>query len=359
MQRKILTFTNEHGQVEDLIPYVDAMAIQIGGTNLVDYLAQIEDNIERALLYLGAYESEEALLNKHPNGSDLKEGSYAIVTDEDALYIYDTDGKRWLKTASATIGILQLNGLTPINGSLTITGGDIKSTVSNAETSTQTITNHLDTLYAKNNELEPIKNGTIATYTSDNGYANGSYSVAYKITVNAKYKDCEYIYFKMSGLPSGSSIDKTKTLTLEVTYSDGTVLNNTLYSSNMAQLTLNKLDAYLGIKDNGDIKAILVKKGNGRFEAINVETNETHPIIKTIALSTMNWVDNEEGTGYKYVVNAPVSSFTSSYNVLAVSKQVGALYTTAIVDYSISNNVITIFSDTKFNGKLTYLYRMG
>ena len=359
MQRKILTFTNEHGQIEDLIPYVDAMAIQIGGTNLVDYLAQIEDNIERALLYLGAYESEQALLLKHPNGSDLKEGSYAIVTDEDALYIYDTDGKRWQKTASATIGILQLNGLTPINGSLTITGGDIKSTVSNAETSTQTITSHLDTLYSKSNELEAIKNGTIATYTGSNGYTEGTIVVTYKITVDAKYKDCEYIYFKMSGLPSGSGIDKTKQLSLQVTYSDNTTIAYTLYSSNMETLTLNKLDAYLGVKEYADTRAILVKKGNSRFEAINIEINEALPIIKTIALCTINWVDNEEGTGYKYVVNAPVSSFTSSYNVLAVSKQVGALYTTAIVDYSISNNVITIFSDTKFNGKLTYLYRMG
>lgn len=359
MQRKILTFKNSNGLTEDLIPYVDDLAVQIDGTNLKDYLAQIEDNLEVAKLFLGAFADETSLFAKYPDGAELPVGTYAIVTDTDSLYIYDTDALRWLRTASAIMGILQLNGLSPINGSLTITGGDIKSTVSNAETQTQTITNHIDTLYAKNNSLEALKESTIADYYSYDGLVESGSSVLCKITVDAKYKDCDYIFFKIQGAPSGSTIDKTKYIVLQVTYTDGTVLKHTLYSANGKTITLNKMDSYLGVKEYSDTTAVLVKKGNSRFEAINIQINELMPINKTVALSSSNWVNNETGTGYKYVLNAPISTYTGSYNVISISKKSGTLYTTAVVDYEISGNVITIYSDSRFDGKITYIYRMG
>jgi hypothetical protein len=77
-----------------------------------------------------------------------------------------------------------------------------------------------------------------------------------------------------------------------------------------------------------------------------------------VAILSINWKDNEEGTGFKYVPPIPVSGATVSYSVLSVSKYVGGKYTTAIVDYSIENNVITIYSDEKFDGKLAYSYKV-
>ena len=363
MQRKILTFKNSKGEVEDLIPYVDAQSIQIGGTNLEDYLAQIEDNIERALLYLGAYESEQALLLKHPNGSDLKEGSYAIVTDEDALYIYDTDGKRWLKTASATLGILKLNDLSPINGSLTITGGDIKATVSNADVSTQTITNHLDTLYAKNNDIndeitniQKLAESSIAFARGTNGFEDIGDSIVYKITVDSKYKDFGFIYFSMNSIPESTTLDKNKFITLQITYTDGDVVKKSLYSGNNKRFTLNQMYAHLN--SGTETTRIIVSVTTSYVNAINVRFHQHLPIIKTRNLNTNQWQNNEEGTGYKIITHIPESQSSAPSSVISVSKSIAGKYTTAIVDYSISNNVITLYSDTKFDGVLVYAYYM-
>ena len=131
MKRKILRYAGE-----DIIPYVDGYGVEIGGTNIVDYLDQIESTFAKSLLFLGAFASETALLTAYPNGSDLEVGTYAIVSDTDTLYIYDTDNEEWLPTASSISGIMELNGLTPVSGALTITGGDINSTVSSAEVPT-------------------------------------------------------------------------------------------------------------------------------------------------------------------------------------------------------------------------------
>lgn len=221
MKRKVLTFTNELGEQEDLIPYVDDLAIKIGGTNLKDYLSQIEETSKRASLFLGAIESETALLEKYPNGSDLKVGTYAIVADRDAIYIYDTDTSRWLQTYANISGILQLNGLTAINGSLTITGGDIEATVSNAGTPKQTITAHLDTLY---NLL--MSSGELKLIQNDNNYVNiwdlayGYYIYKHTGLNDTELRNFEFVY------GTGKSIIVGE-IGLVMIFPDGTTGNKT------------------------------------------------------------------------------------------------------------------------------------
>lgn len=359
MQRKILTFRNEKGEIEDLIPYVDDLSIQIGGTNLRDYLAQIEENLEIAKKYLGAFESEASLLSKYPDGSELPEGVYAIVTDIDALYIYDTDGKRWLRTASATLGVLQLNGLTPINGSLTITGGDIQSTVSNADTTTQTVTNHLDNLYSKAKDLEYVQNGLVASATFNGFTVNGNY-VDCKVSVDARYKKCDFVSFQISRSTSININDKNKVIILRISYSDGTTESGTLYSSDVIQLTLNKLDAGLGLSSLVGGLQILVKRGIQSYVAQNVLLNEmAQPVFHTANISTYSWTTDAVNGGYKATIYAPTSPYASSFNVISVFKKVDSKYTTAVVDYEITDNAIYLYSDEVFAGTITFTYKVG
>ena len=359
MQRKILTFRNSSGEVEDLIPYVDDLAIQIGGTNLRDYLAQIEENLEIAKKYLGAFESETALFNKYPDGSELPEGVYAIVTDIDALYIYDTDGKRWLRTASATLGVLQVNGLTPINGSLTITGGDIQSTVSNADTTTQTITNHLDSLYSKVADTQYVQNGLIATGTFGGYTVNGDY-VDCKVNVDARYKNCNYINFQLGTGASLNSADKKKVIRLEIAYSDGTSAMKWFYSSDAVQITMNKLDAYNGLSNSSQVQFVLVRNTGQAYQAQNLFMDSmSHPLIYTQNISLYGgWTTNDVGTGYKLALLPPVTTATS-FVVLSISKKKNNIYTTAVVDYQVTSTGITIYSDEQFDGLITYMYKVG
>lgn len=359
MQRKILTFRNSSGEVEDLIPYVDDLAIQIGGTNLRDYLAQIEENLEIAKKYLGAFENETALFSKYPDGSELPEGVYAIVTDIDALYIYDTDSKRWLRTASATLGVLQVNGLTPINGSLTITGGDIQSTVSNADTTTQTITNHLDSLYSKVADTQYVQNGLIASGTFGGYTVNGDY-VDCKINVDARYKKCDYISFQLGTGANLNSSNKNKNIRLNVVYSDGTSLMKWFYSSDAVQINMNKLDAYLGLSTSSQYQQVLVKNTMQTYQAQNLFMDKTaHPIIHTQNIGLYGgWTTNDIGTGYKLTLLPPVTTATS-FVVLSISKKKDNIYTTAVVDYQVTSTGITIYSDEQFDGLITYMYKVG
>lgn len=361
MQRKILTFKNDAGQLEDLIPYVDDLSVQIGGTNLKDYLSQIEDNLEVAKLFLGAFTSESSLLSKYPDGTTLPVGTYAIVSDTDSLYIYDTDELRWLKTTSTTLGIINLNGLTAINGSLTITGGDIQSTVSNADTKTQTITNHLDTLYAKAKQHDYANSGTIAVPYSYDGVVEKERVITYKVKVANHGKDAYFMYLEFKNLYANNSVTAGKGITLEITYPDGTIRTKTLYTADYKQVTINILKTFLGLESSSDVRTALIKmndSSSGYVLTLNTSAI-TNPIIATAGISQSNWIDNEEGTGYKYIINAPSSTYTTSYTVVSISKVIDGIYTTAIVDYKVNGNVITIYSDTKFSGKLNYMYKMG
>ena len=361
MQRKILTFKNDAGQLEDLIPYVDDLAVQIDGTNLKDYLAQIEDNLEVAKLFLGAFTSESALLAKYPDGIVLPVGTYAIVSDSDSLYIYDTDNLRWLKTASATVGILQLNGLSPINGSLTITGGDIQSTVSNADTKTQTITNHLDTLYSKAKQHDSANTGMIAVPYSYDGFVEKDRVITYKVKVANYGKGAYFTFLEFRGLSTNDAVTAEKGVDLEITYSDGTVITKSLYTADYQRVTINLLKIFIGLENAQTVRTTLIKMSDSMSAyVLTMNTSAiTNPIMATASITTANWIDNEEGAGYKYVITAPSSTYTSSYTVISVSKVSNSVYTTAIVDYKVNGNVITLYSDTKFSGKMNYMYKMG
>lgn len=359
MQRKILTFRNEKGEIEDLIPYVDDLSIQIGGTNLRDYLAQIEENLEIAKKYLGAFESETVLLSKYPDGSDLPEGVYAIVTDIDALYIYDTDGKRWLRTAGATLGILQLNGLTPINGSLTITGGDIQSTVSNADTTTQTVTNHLDNLYSKAKDLKYVQNGLVAIADFNGCQVDGDYAIC-KISVDSRYKNCDFISFTIKSPSSFSSSDRNKLMRLQVTYSDGTVQKGELYSSDVIQFTMDKLNGYLGLNYSSQGQQVLVRRAIQSYVALNITLNDVaHPIFHKANINTYSWTTDSVNGGYKANILAPTSPNASGYNVISVSKKTNGKFTTAVIDYEVTDSGIYLYSDEKFEGTITFTYKVG
>lgn len=359
MQRKILTFKNDAGQLEDLIPYVDDLSVQIDGTNLKDYLAQIEDNLEVAKLFLGAFTDETSLLNKYPDGTSLPVGTYAIVSDTDSLYIYDTDALRWLKTTSTTLGIINLNGLSPINGSLTITGGDIQSTVSNASTKTQTITNHLDTLYSKAKQHDYANTGTIAVPYSYDGFVEKDRVITYKVKVANHGKGTYFMYLEFKDLYANNSVTAEKGIVLEITYPDGSVDSRTLYTADYQKVTINLLKTFLGLEMSSDVRMALIKMNDSSSGyVLNINTSATtNPIMATASITTANWIDNEEGSGYKYVITAPPSTYTTSYTVISISKVSNSVYTTAIVDYKVNGNVITLYSDTKFSGKMNYMYK--
>ena len=362
MKRKVLTFQNEEGNYEDLIPYVDDLSIQIGGTNLRDYLAQIEDNLEISKLFLGAFTSESILLQKYPDGSGLPAGTYAIVTDEDALYIYDTDNLRWLKTASATIGIIQLNGLTAINGSLTITGGDINSTVPNATTTTQTITNHLNDLYNVQNTNENVK---LATITYDYGLIKpqvDTSAITFRFRVYDLFRKSRFIYAKLRSPADISSISDNPNIKINIEYQSGETRTLNLYSADYEVVTYRDLNNYLGFPNKESYVIIDLLADESSNIAVLTNLNKSGPDNKksvTYDVLEDGWLENEEGTGYKYIITAGKTSYASSYVVLNVYKQTNNIKTTAIVDYTIEENIITIYSDEMFAGGITIQYRLG
>ena len=349
MERKVLTY-DDNGVRRDFIPYVDDLSVMIGGTNLRDYLAQIEENIQRALLFLGAFESEEALLQKYPNGTELTKGTYAIVADEDALYIYDTDTLRWIKTASATIGVLQLNGLNPVNGSLVITGGDINAIVPNAPTESQTITAHLNELYGITNLHNATKSGIVAI-----AHANDTTSVGDNVTFNAtfgmNYKDSKLYVTKLNRASSVPESIYDKGTKINIKYADGETKVCSLATADGGVFTYrNAIDLY-GYQFNPYV--LLYVTGN---VAYILTTNEKSHSQRTddYLIRSANWVDNEEGTGYKYVVDINPRAYRP--NVLSVYKEISGARTKAVVDYKITGNVVTIISDETFEGGVVISY---
>ena len=64
MERGVLQVKNQNGEKVDLIPYVDALAVKIGGSNLQEYINQVNTSLEKLSLFKGPFETEEELLNK-------------------------------------------------------------------------------------------------------------------------------------------------------------------------------------------------------------------------------------------------------------------------------------------------------
>lgn len=359
MKRKVLTMTN-NGVREDLIPYVDALAVVMDGSNLKETLAKIKEDIQRNKLFLGAFSTEETLLSSYPNGSTLEQGTYAIVTDVDAIYLYDVESLSWKKTATSSLAISIINGLTPVNGTLTITGGDINSNVPNADVPEQSITNHLNTLYDKADNVGVALNGTIAE-----DYGSLVTIVGEKITFNAQvyngYKESDFIYMLLRKPSSITESDYEKNVEIKITYEDGETKTLSLYSADSQRLTYQNLVDYIGINNSissGIFTLIKITGSNGILTNIN-KNSISRRVITTYMLNTSRWVDNEEGTGYKYVLTAGKTMYTGSYGVLGVYKENNGIKTTAIVDYTTQENIITIYSDEKFNGGVTISYIAG
>ena len=346
MKRKVLTIINELGQQEDLIPYVDDLSIQIDGTNLKDYLAQIEETLLRASLFLGAFPSEEKLLSTYPNGTTLKEGTYAIVTDVDAVFLYDTETLTWKQTLSHASGILSLNGLTPVNGALTITGGDIKAIVSNADVDEQTITAHLNELYSHLQDAKSIVYGTVAYDTGYTATAVGDNVVTFKAKVNKVFKNSKLLYMEFRK-PTIAESEYNKNLEIEVTYTDNTTKKLSVYSADSKRLKYRDLvELYeVNIGSNYAPKVLLCVEGTVAYIPYY---NKISKIQKEFYIYEGNWLDNEEGTGYKYVITP--SQGTTFSTMLGVYKVKNGIQTTAIVDFELATNSLTIYSDSQFGG---------
>jgi hypothetical protein len=357
MKRKVLTLDN-NGVKEDLIPYVDDLAVVTGGSNLKEELEKIKSSIQKNNLFLGAFSSEQTLLASHPNGSELNQGTYAIVTDEDVIYLYDVETLSWKKTATSGLSILEINGLTPINGSLTITGGDIKSTVPNAEIEEQTITNHLNDLYSETSKIDDISSMTIAV---GQGYANTTIennSIVFNRTFY--YKNSNTLYMTLQ-YPSGiKTTDYNKYTNVKLNYNDGTSKLVYLYSADNEYLTYKDLMLFLGLSQYNTEVDILLKIRNDKAVVINMyKKGPARMMSNTYYLRQTGWVDNIEGSGYQYIITAEESAQSNSYVVLNVYKEKNGVKTTAIVDYSINGNTVTLYSDEKFDGGITIQFTAG
>jgi hypothetical protein len=363
MQRKTLTFRNSQGLEEDLIPYVDDLAIKIGGTNLRDYLAQIENTIQTSNLFLGAFESESLLLKTYPNGTELKVGTYAIVSDTDSLYIYDTDSLRWLKTASATVGIIQLNGLNAINGSLTITGGDIYSVVGGANVENQTITAHLEDLYNEkdklNTEIAILKEQGVAySYNKEATSIETNY-IDFNVNVYKTFKKSPLIIVQLASVSNISSEDAEKNARLNIKYDDGTNETLDIKTTDGYSVKYRNMSNFVGKLSFNPYVALYITPDRKLAYILNKYGYNPAPVIETYMIYETSWVDNEEGTGYKKTISLPKTSFTDSYGVLSAYKKVGNKRTTVILDYVLDGNVLTLYSDEKFTGGVTTQYVIG
>lgn len=359
MIRQVLTRVKENGEIEDLIPYVDALAVKVNGSNLKEVLTAINDHIKANNLFKGAFSSETTLLATYPNGSELPQGTYAVVTDEDAIYIYDVETLTWKRTATSALSIVEINGITATNGSLTLTGGDIIANVPSAEVDEQSITNHLETLYSKSNDASLITNGTIAVEQAEPSSVVDSTNVIFNTQISSAFAKSSYIGMKFRKPSNVTASDDSKSVKIQITYSDGTTKKLSLYSADGLTIKYKDIKDYMGMSTLvTEIDVLLRIKGNSAT-LINIYKGLQRTVSTTYTLSTSNWIDNEEGTGYKYVITADSSIYTNSYVVLGVYKENNGIKTTAIVDYKTQSNVITIYSDEKFAGGVTIQYIAG
>lgn len=359
MKRKTLTMLNENGVREDLIPNVDALAVSINGSNLKETIESINSQLKANSLFKGAYGSENELLAVYPNGTELEQGTYAIVTDDDAIYLYDVETLTWKRTATSGLAISQINGLTGTNGSLTLTGGDIIANVPNADIDEQSITNHLDTLYDKANDAYTISYGTVAMSYSFKPTTKDDNNVIFNPIVQNAYKNSNLLYMTLKTPSSISTEETSKNLKININYADETTKSFVLYSADQSTITYKDLQNHFGISSSGNSEIdVLIKTYDGIAVLLNFYKKNylKNTISLNITLAQNNWVDNEEGTGFKYVITAPESTDNNSYVVLAVYKLNNNIKTTAIVDYATNKNIITIYSDEKFTGGVTIQY---
>lgn len=343
MERKVLQI-EKNGVMKDMMPIMDDLSIYTNGMTLKEQI----DNIRRAIrvgeLFLGAYENADKLLEKYPNGSDLVAGTYALVTDIDAFYIYDTDTLTWKAVIGASSGILQLNGLTATNGVLTISGGDINAVVPSSDVVEQTISQHLEYLASSTNDLKeasyylPLLTGTLVKETS-------AYVLQLYADVNMKGK--------LSGAVVNFTIriendgrNNSLPVKYRITYSDnsteegiitGKYVNRESDQLNRGQFKVDASTYYYVVFYNSAVCAFT-----------DLSKNEYK--VKKYAFS--NWYSNANG-GYYTSITINYSDF----NVLGITKIDGNKKTSAVVDYEYNiggtSTILTITSDEQFSGEVT------
>lgn len=124
--RQVLTGENNNSNLQEELNAIN------------DKFAQIQENETNK----GAFRDYNSLIAKYQNSiaNPLdRAGWTAIVEDEDKIYFYDTEENQWKPTATGSVGVEVVNGISGKN--ITLTGSDIKSTIdSNVE---KTITQHL------------------------------------------------------------------------------------------------------------------------------------------------------------------------------------------------------------------------
>jgi hypothetical protein len=341
MERKVFQM-EKNGKKVDMMPIMDDLSIYTNGMTLKEQI----DNIRRAIrvgeLFLGAYENADKLLEKYPNGSELLEGTYALVTDIDAFYIYDTDTKIWKAVIGSTSGILQLNGLTGTNGVLTITGGDINAVVPSSNVVDQTISQHLEYLASGYNDLKDAEYNTPVLFGN---IKQESDAYVMQISANADLKGkltlaiVRYSYT----ITAGETFNPSKKMKFKITYSDGSIEEGIIsgkYPSTQLTRGQFKLDI------NSYHLAYFYNGANCSF--INLATNEM--IVKKYNLTS--WYTNASGG---YFTNLTIYG-ASDLNVLGFVKKDGNNRKSAILDYEYTigteNIILTIYSDETFNGEV-------
>lgn len=340
MKRKILQIV-ENGVKKDMMPIMDDLSIYTNGMTLREQLEAIRRAIRVGELFLGAFPSEAKLLETYPNGSELLVGTYALVADIDAFYVYDTDTKTWKAAISSANGIFQLNGLTGTNGVLTITGGDINAVVPSSNVEEQTISQHLEYLASGVSDLKdaeynvPTLTGTLVKETS---------AYVLKLSASADLKGKLTGAFVQFTITQESDGVRNNSLPVKyrITYTDGTTEEGIISGRYVrTQLTRGQFN----VDASTYYQVVFYNKALCAF--VDFGTNE----YKVKKYSFANWYNNADG-GYYTTLSIPYTDF----NVLSFNKKDGNKKTSVIIDYEYTiggtSCVLTLYSDETFSGEV-------
>ena len=343
MERKVLQI-EKNGKKVDMMPIMDDLSIYTNGMTLKEQI----DNIRRAIrvgeLFLGAYETEEKLLEKYPNGSDLVAGTYALVTDVDAFYIYDVETLTWKASLFSSNGIYQLNGLTGTNGVLTITGGDIQATVPSANVVDQTISQHLEYLASSNKDLQEAAYN-VPVLTGEMVKESNAYVIKISADADLKGKLTSATLSFYITTTSGETYNGNLPMKYRLYYSDGTneegIITGKYARTTSDQLTRNqfKADAYSwhSVLFNGKACSFL-----------DLGKNE----LTIRKYNFGSWSTRAEGGYYTQVKLYGVYDL----NVVGFVKKNGNVRTSAVLDYEYTLGgeqvTINIYSDEQIDGEV-------
>ena len=348
MKRKVLQI-EENGIREDMMPIIDDLSVYTNGMTLREQIENIRKAIRVGELFLGAYETEIKLLEKYPNGSDLLVGTYALVTDIDAFYIYDTDTMTWRATMFSSNGIFQLNGLTGTNGVLTLTGGDINATVPSSDVPEQTISQHLENITNKTNDISTLVNASAYNIPVMSGKLKKEDN-KYVLEVDARKEWRGKLTFALVSYDisktSGEVYDGNAQVWFRLNFGSGGV-------SSLFQITSRKYTEKLLRKhfnSNSYVYYLVYFKNETNCSFLGKEINSLE--VKRYTLGT--WYSTENGYYSQITVNSP------NVNVLSFSKIEDGKKKSAVLDYSCNTvedkTTITVYSDEKISGEMVVGY---